>query len=92
MQRIRVIEHPDPALLERLGVRQWPIWTKEVCEFPWFYDEEETCYFLEGEVEVVSSDGTERARFGKGALVTFSQGLECTWKVLSPVRKHYRFG
>jgi len=43
-------------------------------------------------VEVVSSDGTERARFGKGALVTFSQGLECTWKVLSPVRKHYRFG
>lgn len=92
MSRIQVIHDPEPELLDRLGVRGWPIWTKEVSEFEWFYDEEETCWFLDGDVEVVAADGTERARFGKGDLVTFARGLQCTWKVLAPVRKHYRFG
>ncbi len=26
-------------------------------EFPWTYDEPETCYFLEGEVTVTGEDG-----------------------------------
>jgi uncharacterized cupin superfamily protein len=46
---------------------------------------------LAGDV-IVTPEGGEPVRFGKGDLVTFLAGLSCTWKVLQPVRKHYRFG
>lgn len=87
--RIR-IEKPDEARLKELGVLDWPIWTKEPSEFPWHYDDRETCYFLEGEVVVEA--GGQRAEIGKGDLVTFPKGMDCVWKVRRAVRKHYRFG
>jgi hypothetical protein len=89
---IEVDRNPGPAVLESLGVKRWPIWTKEVSEFDWEYDEPETCLFLEGEVVVTPTNGGEPARIGAGDLVTFPRGLQCVWKVLKPVRKHYRFG
>jgi len=91
MSRIKVERHPGEAKLKELGVFTWPIWTKETSEFPWTYDEPETCYFLEGEVTVTGDDG-ETARVGPGDLVTFPQGLSCTWKITTAVKKHYRFG
>lgn len=90
MTGIRVDHAPADATLRTLGVFDWPIWTKEVSEFPWSYDSEETCFFLEGDVIVTPRDG-EPVRFGQGDLVVFPVGLECHWKVLKPVRKHYRF-
>ncbi len=87
-----IVKHnPSEEELGKLNVRKWPVWTKEVSEFPWTYDEQETCYFLEGDVVVRSDDGKE-VRIGKGDLVTFPSGMTCTWKVNSPVKKHYRFG
>ncbi|MBG0858309.1 MAG: cupin domain-containing protein, partial [Bacteroidales bacterium] len=53
--------------------------------------ETETCYILDGDVEVTPDKG-KPVRFGKGDLVIFRNGLKCTWKVNSPVRKHYKFG
>ena len=91
MNKVQIEHNPDPKRLDELGVRQWEIWEKEVSEFPWSYDEQEICFFLEGEVQVFPEDGTP-VRFGKGDLVTFPAGMSCTWKVLQPVRKHYRFG
>ncbi len=86
------IDHaPSAETLQHLGVFQWSIWTKEVSEFSWTYDESETCYFLEGDVVVTPASG-EPVQVGKGDLVTFPAGLSCTWNVLSPVKKHYRFG
>lgn len=86
------IEHQSSKKdLEELGVFNWSIWTKEVSEFPWTYDEAETCYFLEGDV-VVTPDGGEPVTMGQGDLVTFPSGMSCTWKINSPVRKHYTFG
>jgi len=86
-----IVEHaPDQNRLKSLGVFSWPIWTKEISEFPWTYDATETCYFLEGEVEVIPEEG-EPVHIGKGDLVTFPKGLSCTWKVKKPVRKHYQF-
>ena len=84
------IKKPKDAELEARGVRDWPIWTKEPSVFDWHYDEAETCYLLEGEVEVTTSEGT--VTFGAGDLVTFPRGLSCTWKVKVGVRKHYSFG
>lgn len=85
-----VIEKPTPEQLDRLEVSTWSIWEKEVSEFPWSYDATETCYFLAGDV-VVTPDGGEAVAMGKGDLVTFPQGMSCTWKIIQPVKKHYRF-
>jgi hypothetical protein len=73
-----------------LGIQTWPIWTKEISTFEWFYDSVEECYILEGEVEVLYGNG-EKANFGAGDFVTFAKGLACTWIIKKPVRKHYRF-
>lgn len=84
-------EHkPSPAKLEILGIFDWPVWEKEVSEFPWTYDKEETCYFIRGRV-IVTPDGGEPQEFGRGDLVTFPAGMSCTWKILEPVEKHYAF-
>ena len=91
MSRIKVERRPSPERLKELGVLNWPIWTKEASEFPWTYDEPETCYFLEGEVTVTCGDG-ETARVGQRDLVTFPAGMSCKWKISKDVKKHYRFG
>ena len=91
MSQIKIEREPNQERLEALGVSDWPIWTKESSEFPWSYDEQETCYFLEGNV-VVTPDGGESVEMGKGDLVTFPAGMSCTWKIAKDVKKHYRFG
>jgi hypothetical protein len=91
MGEIKVERNPDAARLQSLGVSSWGIWTKEVSKFPWTYDEQEMCYFLEGDV-VVTPNGGEPVQIGKGELVTFPAGLSCTWDIRAPVRKHYKFG
>lgn len=91
MNKIEVERKPLAKRLDGLAVKTWPIWEKEESEFAWHYDEEETCYFLEGDV-VVTPEGGEPVRFGAGDLVTFPAGMSCTWRILKAVRKHYRFG
>lgn len=85
------VEKPSEEKLQKLNVRSWPIWTKEVSEFTWEYDEVETCYILEGDVVVTPESGNP-VSFGEGDLVIFPEGLKCTWKINKEVRKHYRFG
>jgi len=91
MSQIEIQHEPSAALLQRLGVRQWDIWEKEISEFPWHYDEPERCYFLDGAVIVTPAGGVP-VSITKGDFVTFPAGMSCTWMVLQPVRKHYRFG
>ncbi len=91
IEEIKVEQQPSQERLEQLGVFNWSIWTKEASEFPWTYDEQETCYFLAGEVLVIPEGGSP-VPMGKGDLVTFPAGMSCTWKILKDVRKHYRFG
>lgn len=88
---IQVEQEPSQERLNALGISRWPIWTKEVSVFPWHYDEQETCYLLEGEV-VVTPNGGEAVHIGQGDLVTFAAGLSCTWNIVKDVRKHYTFG
>ena len=88
---IDVRHDPDREELERLGVFLWDVWTKDVSTFPWTYDSEETCYFLEGDV-LVTPEGGEPVHMGRGDLVTFPAGLDCTWEVRTPVRKHFTLG
>jgi uncharacterized cupin superfamily protein len=85
------VEKPTEEKLKALNARVWPIWEKEISEFPWEYVEKETCYILEGEVTIIPEKG-DPVKFGKGDLVVFDEGLKCRWKISKPVRKHYKFG
>lgn len=89
MSGIEVEKHPAAETLDKLNVRKWPVWTREKSSFDWFYDEQETCYFLEGRVTVRTEEG--EISIGSGDLVAFPKGLKCTWIVHEAVRKHYRF-
>ena len=90
MSGIKLEHNPSTEKLEQMGVRDWPVWTKEASTFPWTYDSEETCYFLEGDV-IVTPDGGAPVHMGIGDLVTFPVGMSCTWEVRRAVRKHYTF-
>jgi uncharacterized protein len=85
------VEKPTEDKLKKLNVRSWPVWEKEISQFPWYYDERETCYILEGDVIVTPESGLP-VSFGKGDLVIFDQGLKCKWEITKTVRKHYMFG
>ena len=75
--------------ISKKGVFSWPIWSCEMSEFDWEYDDKESCYLLEG--EVVVSTSLETVKFSSGDFVVFPKGLKCRWKVIKPVRKHYSF-
>jgi len=70
-------------------VKNWPIWQKEVSRFDWFYDAEEHCYILEGEVDVETDQGS--FHIVAGDYVIFKQGLECVWDIKKDLKKHYSF-
>ena len=84
------IQVRKPTDAEKKEAARWPIWTKEASTFPWHYDEQETCLILEGRVSVQA--GKEAVSFGAGDRVVFPKGLDCTWNIAEPVRKHYKFG
>ncbi len=90
MSEIKIERNPSQECLNELRVFDWSIWTKEVSEFSWFYDDQETCYLLEGDVVVTPDDGAP-VEIKKGDLVTFPKGMSCTWNIRSDVKKHYRF-
>ena len=87
-----IVEHnPGAERLEKLGVSGWATWSKEISVFPWTFGDQETAYILEGEV-VVTPQGGEPVKFGKGDLVIFPAGMSCTWEVKQLLHKHYKFG
>ena len=84
-----IIEKLNNDEINKRGIKSWPIWTKEISEFDWFYDSDEECLILEGEVDVTTPEGVYTVKAGD--FVTFKQGLKCVWKVKKPIRKHYNF-
>jgi len=76
--------------LNKIGVFNWPVWEKVVSEFDWFYDDKESCYIIEGDVEIKTEE--EITSFKAGDFVVFPKGLSCKWKIKKSVKKHYKFG
>ncbi len=74
---------------QKRSMAKCQIWASTEKEFDWFYDEKEVCLILEGEA-VINGDG-EDIRIVPGDYVVFPKGLNCTWKVLSPVKKYFYF-
>jgi uncharacterized protein len=84
-----IIEILSEKEISTRGIIKWSIWEKEISAFDWFYDSMEQCLFLEGEVVIKTSEGDYKIK--KGDFVTFKEGLQCSWQVIKPVRKHYKF-
>jgi uncharacterized cupin superfamily protein len=83
---------PSEGELKNIKIKLWEIWEKEKSIFDWSYSETETCFILDGEVEVTDSETGEKLEFKKGDLVQFPKGLKCVWNVMKPIRKYYNFG
>lgn len=91
MSKIVVESAPAAARLATLGTDKWPVWEKGVSEFPWEYFEDETSYIMAGRA-IVTPEGGAPVEIAEGDLVTFQSGLICKWKIVAPLRKHYRIG
>ena len=91
MSEIAVEHNPSPAKLDVLYVEEWPIWTREASTFDWTYDEKEMCYVLKGEAIITTRFGAS-VSIGPKDLVTFPEGLRCTWVITQAMRKHYVLG
>ena len=78
-----------PTESEVAVMKSMPTWTCEVSEFDWYYDSEETCLVIEG--EVVVKYGEKSVTFAAGDYVVFPEGLSCVWQVRKAVKKHYVF-
>ena len=89
MPTVKDVQVKKPSPDQQTECENWPIWSKEACTFDWSYTETETCLILEGQVTV--SDAETEVTFGEGDLVIFPEGLECTWQITKPVKKHYNF-
>ena len=90
MPTVKDIIIKKPTAQESSTCKTWPIWTCDPSDFDWQYTEKETCLVLQGKVTI--KDKTGSVTFGPGDLVIFPEGLECTWQVHQPVKKHYNFG
>jgi len=88
---IEVVKNPSKEFLDQKGVFNWGTWGCGVSNFPWTYDQTESCYLLAGQVTVTPTDGRKPATFGKGDFVTFPAGMSCTWDVTEAVQKHFMF-
>ncbi len=90
MSTINIKRQADKKQLEQDGVMDWPIWEKEVSNFPWTYESDEHCYILEGRV-TVTPDNANSVEIKAGDYVIFPKGMSCTWEIHEPIRKHYQF-
>ena len=81
----------QPNAEEISMTESWGIWSKEASEFPWYYDDIETCYILEGEAEAIDNEGNI-IQFKSGDMVRFEKGLHCIWKIKKDIKKRYSFG
>jgi uncharacterized cupin superfamily protein len=82
-----IVRKPDVE--EVTEMKSCPVWTCDVSEFDWYYDSEERCLIIEGEVTV--KYGRKSVSFTAGDYVVFPQGLSCVWQVTKAVKKYYVF-
>ena len=75
--------------IEKEQIKNWGIWSKEKSKFDWYYDMEEHCYIIEGEV-IVKTDW-EEVKIKAGDYVIFPKGLKCVWDIKKDIKKYYNF-
>jgi len=84
-----IVEKLTNSEIEARGIKNWPVWEKEISRFPWTYDGDEECLFIEGDVTVETEEGDFLIQAGD--FVIFKNGLKCVWDIRKAVRKYYNF-
>ncbi len=85
-----IIKQLSEEDIKKQQIKMWPIWEKEISEFPWEYKATESCLIIEGEVIVTTEDGNI-FEIKAGDFIIFPKGLKCHWNVLKYIRKYYQF-
>ena len=84
-----IIQKLSVSEIQQRKIKSWSIWNKEVSKFDWYYDSDEECLILEGEVDVQTDEGIYTLKAGD--FVTFKKGLKCIWNIKKQISKHYNF-
>ena len=88
---ISILSPCEASIIIKYGIKNWPIWECEPSNFPWKYNEKETCLILEGSA-TIKANNNKTYDIKSGDLVTFPEGLDCFWTIHKKIKKHYRFG
>ena len=91
MVKILIKSPCSASLIIQYGIKNWPIWEREPCNFSWNYMEKEICYIIEGEAKIKTEAG-ESYLIKSGDLVKFPEGLSCEWQIIKSIKKHFRLG
>ena len=62
------VKHISENEIQEKGIRTWSTWSCDKSEFPWEYSERESCYIVEGQVEVTTKSG-DTVSFGPGDFI-----------------------
>ena len=91
MVKILIKSPCSASLIIQYGIKNWPIWEREPCNFSWIYREKEICYIIDGEAKIKTEAG-ESYLIKSGDLVEFPEGLSCEWQIIKSLKKHFRLG
>lgn len=78
-----------PTNEEIVFMKRQPTWGAKPSTFDWYYDQQEECLIIKGEVTVRYGDKSVNLK--EGDYVIFPKGLFCVWEVKKEVLKHYVF-
>ncbi|KAI4351908.1 hypothetical protein L6164_006209 [Bauhinia variegata] len=86
---VKIEKNPPESKLTQLGVTAWRKWEGGPMKIPWSFKAIETMYLLEGKVKVTVDGHEQSFEIGGGDLVVFPKGMNITWEVIEPVKKHF---
>tara|TARA_Y100000991_G_C21677740_1_gene223843 strand:- start:184 stop:459 length:276 start_codon:yes stop_codon:yes gene_type:complete len=87
-----LIKSPCSAsVIIKYGIKNWPIWECEPCNFLWNYSDKEICLIIEGEAKIKTATG-DTYLIKSGDLVELPKGLSCEWYIIKNFKKHFRLG
>lgn len=87
--KIEIEKSIHKAEYEKKGIRNWPVWEKEVSTFSWYYESSEIFYVIEGKARIKTI--YEEVLIEKGDLVICPAGLRSTWIIEEKFKKNYNF-
>lgn len=85
---VRTLEQEEK---DQMGIESWSIWEKEISTFPWSYETQEDCYIISGKAKITNTDTGESVEISEDDFVVFAPELKCTWEIIEPIKKYYRF-
>ena len=91
MLKVLIKSPCSASIIIQYGIKNWPIWECQPSNFPWYYNQKDICFIVEGEANIKTEAG-EIYFIQSGDLVEFPDGLSCEWQIIKSIKKHFRLG